>query len=164
MKRTLCVTLVILLLLTFTGCKDNSDSYIKPANFYYSNTSVTFFKSDAVIAHEVRETVNYNDNIVDILNAYLKGPVSDKLSSPFPTGLRVVATQIINDSIVITFNNELASLSGLDLTIACSCICATVAELTGYNRVEFKSDGSLPDNLTSLVFSYDELLFIDDAI
>ena len=164
MKRLLCIVLIFLLLLTFSGCRDNSDDFKKPANFYYQNASVAFFDTDSVIAHEVRETVIYNGQVVDILNAYLKGPVSDKLVSPFPTDLRVITTQRVNDYIVITFSKEFSYLSGLDLTIACSCICATVVELTGYNTVEFKSEGSLPDDLTSLVISYDELLLMDEAL
>lgn len=164
MKRLVSLVLAVLLLLTFSGCVRNSDNYKAPANFYYQNTSVKFFEADSVIAHEIRETVNYDGDIVAILNTYLKGPVSDKLLSPFPAGLQVVTTQRINDYIVITLSKEFSSLSGLDLTIACSCICATIMELTGCEIIEFKSEEPLPDNLTTLVFTYDDLYFIDEVL
>lgn len=163
MKRLFCILLIVLLLM-FSGCKNNPDNFQKPANFYYQNSSGSFFNSDSVITHEIRETSIYNGRIEDILNSYLEGPVSDKLVSPFPTGLNVITVQHINNYIVITFSDEFSRLSGLDLTIACSCICATVAELTGYNTVEIKTEGSFPDNLTSLVVSYDELLFMDESL
>ena len=162
MKRLFCILLVVFILI-LSGCKNNPDNFKEPANFYYQNSSDSFFNADSVIAHEIRETAIYNGKILDILNTYLEGPATDKLNSPFPNGLKVITVQRVNNCIEITFSEEFSTLSGLDLTIACSCICATVAELTGYNTVEIKTEGSFPDNSTSLVVSYDELLFMDES-
>ena len=163
MKRYLCCILIALLIITSTGCRSNSDNFKEPVNFYYTSATVSFFESDSVIASEVRETADYKGNILDTLNSYLRGPVSDKLTSPFPVELKVISTEQKDNTIIILFNKQFSSLTGLNLTIACSCICATVVELTGCETVEFKSEGPLPDSVPSLVFSCDNLLLRDSV-
>ncbi len=163
MKRHLCIVLTVLALILTSACDNNSDNFKEPANFYYTNATVSFFEAESVIAPEVRETVDQNGNITDIINVYLSGPISDKLTSPFPAGLSIISAQRTKDTYSLTFNKQFSSLSGLDLTIACSCICATVAELTNCNTVEIIYEGQQSQNTSPLTFSYDSLLFLDSV-
>ena len=163
MKRFLCLLLTVFILVCSAGCHKDAENYEAPANFYYLNAEVAFFEIDSVIAPEIRETADHNRKLLSILNEYLKGPVSDKLVSPFPANLNAIHIQQNNGAYSIMFSKQFSALSGLDLTIACSCICATVTELTGCQSVEIKSEGALPGNAESLVFTYDSLQFLDTA-
>ena len=163
MKRILCFILLLTILAVGSGCNKNSDNYKMPANFYYRNASVAFFEDDSIIAFEVRETVTQKDNLIDLLNTYLSGPFSDKLVSPFPSGLKVISAEQQNNTLIITLNKVFSTISGLDLTVACSCIYTTVTELTGCTTVEIQTEGQLPDNVTSIVLSNENLLFTDSV-
>ena len=163
MKRILCFILVLTILALSSGCDKNSDNFKMPANFYYRNASVAFFEDDSIIAFEVREIAAQKDNLVDLLNTYLDGPISHELVSPFPSGLKAISAERNDDTLVITFNKMFSTLSGLDLTVACSCIYATITELTDCTTVEIKTEGQLPDNVTSIVLSNEDLLFTDSV-
>lgn len=163
MKRILCFILVLTILALGSGCDKNSDNFKMPANFYYRNASVAFFEDDSIIAFEVRETAAQKDNLVDLINTYLDGPISHELVSPFPSGLTVISTEQKDDTLILTFNKVFSTLSGLDLTVACSCICATVTALTGCTTVEIKTEGQRPDNVISIVLSNEDLLFTDSV-
>ena len=161
MKRYFLILIAVFTFSILSGCGRTSENFEQPANFYYKSTDVSFFEEDSVISPEIRETARFNGNMLDTVNAYLQGPVSDKLTSPFPTGLKAVKLTTDESNAQLHLNEESLSLSGLDATIAYSCLCATVTELTGCETVDIHLENSDGVTVQTLHFSYTDLLFID---
>ena len=161
MKRLLLILIAVVLLLTALGCTKKTESFSVPENFYYRRNSVAFHTDDAVIKPEIRETADCRDKILDTVNLYLQGPVSDKFVSPFPQGLTALSIEQIDDSLVLQLNDSFNNLNGLERTIACSCLFRTLTDLTGCNIVEIQFSSADRNGFDSIILSNDDLCFAD---
>ena len=83
--------------------------------------------------------------------------------SPFPQNLQVKAIERTGDTVVITFTEEFSSLSGLDLSIACACICTTVNELIGNCDIRIESPTPFADGTYIIEISNDQLFLLDNS-
>ena len=164
MKRLLLILLVVVCLLTTFGCNKNTESFSAPTNFYYRRNSVLFYTVDAVITPEIRETVQCNENILDVVNLYLQGPASNELSSPFPSNLAALAIVQDEDVISIQLNDAIADLSGVTQTIAYSCLFKTLTDLTDCTVVEIQILSHSGSTVDTLTLSDENLYFIDSDL
>ena len=164
MKRLLLIFIVAVFLFTVLGCTKKTESFSVPENFYYRRNSVSFHTDDAVIKPEVRETEEYRDNILDIVNLYLRGPVSDKFASPFPQDLTAISIEQSDSSLVLELSDSFNNLNGLERTIACSCIFRTLTDLTGCNTVEIQFSSADSNGSNSIILSNEDLCFADAAL
>lgn len=162
MKRLLSLLLILSLLLPLASCA--SDPYTCPGNFYYRRTETFFEGTDGVIAGEERELEGIQDDIGAILEAYLEGPASGELESPFPRDTKVLEWEMILGSLHINFNEAFAQLSGIDLTIACSCIAQTFLELTDASTIRIRANGALLNGSAYVIMSADNLNLSDDSV
>lgn len=164
MKRLLLILIATVLFLSAFGCTNKTESFLEPENFYYRRNSVAFHTDDAVIKPEVRETEQCNNNILDTINLYLQGPISDKFISPFPQELSALAIEHSDDSLILQLSDSFNGLSGLERTIACSCLFRTLTDLTGYTIIEiqFSSSGNNGDDIITL--SNEDFRFADSGL
>ena len=161
MKRYIWIFLAVFTFSVLAGCGKSAENFKEPTNFYYITTDVSFFEEDSVISPEIRETVQFNGNILTTINAYFQGPASEKLVSPFPAGLEAVDVIISGSTALLYLNDPFATLEGLDATIACSCICATITNMTDCEAVEIHIENTEGTVEQILYFSYEDLLFMD---
>ena len=158
--KKFCIMLAIVLLLSCVwGCQQETT---EPAGiaFYYCVTDLTFGAQDSVITAEYRQNIP-QDNWAQVLDLYLQGPTSDTLRSPFPAGLKTLKTTMENTTMYVTFSEKLASLSGLELTLACSCICMTCMALSGAETVVISAEDALLDGQKSITMDANTLLLLD---
>lgn len=137
MKRFLCTVLVFLSLLPLFGCKDR-DSH--PVNFYYCEETISYDDGDAIIRAEQRKLSVPSNDIDKIVNLYLEGPKSTTLVSPFPAGTKLVNFSSGKQSLEIILSDEIASLTGVELTIACGCLASTVIALSQAETVVIRAE------------------------
>ena len=164
MKRLLLILIAAVFLLTASGCTKNTESFSAPENFYYRRNSVAFHSDDAVIKPEIRETEECSDNILDAVNLYLQGPVSDKFLSPFPQGLTALSIEQIDGSLVLQLSDSFNNLNGLERTIACSCLFRTLTDLTGCNIIEIQFSSADSKGSDSIILSDEDLCFADAGL
>ena len=72
-------------------------------------------------------------------------------------------TAMDQNTLYVTVSKELAQLSGLELTLACSCLSMTCMELTGAENIVISAENSLLDGQKSITMNKDTLLLIDKA-
>ena len=161
MKRLMGFLLCLLLVLGCTGCKDAPEGN-PPLNFYYRTASLSFSAGSTSIKKEARD-VPEQDSWAQVLNIYLAGPEDSSLRSPFPANLQTVKTTMENKTVYITVTRELAALTGLDLTLACSCLALTCLELTGAQTVVISAEGELLFGQKSITMTKDTLLISNTA-
>ena len=69
--------------------------------------------------------------------------------------------ELSENSALVILNDATARLTGLDLTIACACLTATVCDMTGVQMVTIKAETQLLDGNKSITMQRDHLLLLD---
>lgn len=159
MKR---ITAFLLCLLLLAGCSNSGPKI--PGNFYYKRAETTYGTSNGVIAPEVREIDGLISDLSVLLSVYFAGPENKELESPFPKNTTVENWELKGTTLILTLSREFASLSGLDLTVACACITQTMLELTPAQTVVIETKHSPMDTNISVTMSAETLLLIDDSM
>ena len=162
MKRIICMVLCLMLLAACVGCQKEGQPGGNSIAFYYPNAQLSYQASSAAITPEYR-TFHQWENWAQVLNIYLGGPETMGYDTPFPAGLRVVKTVMENDTVYVTVSQELTSLTGLELTIACSCLAMTTLELTGAKTVVLRATDGLLGGQKSMTMDKNTLLLLDTA-
>lgn len=167
MKRYSISILIVLLLFSFCGCKQKGTDFVEPVTFYYCNDIVSNEISSNdfynVFVGETHEGAGYINNLQALLALYLQGPADEALITPFPDDLQILSIHEENLHIALIVSNDFASLTGLDLTIACTCLSMTVMELTGCNSVLISAESTLLDENDSITMTRDILVFSDNT-
>lgn len=161
MKRMICLLLSGVLLLVCCGCAKKTPVQQDGIVFYYPNAQLTFQPGSSIYGSEVRSLAT-PDNWAQVLNIYFLGPEGEHLTSPFPSGLTVKKTIMTKDTIYITVSDHLTELSGLDMTIACSCLTLTAMALSGVERVVINAENALLDGQKKISMDKNNLLLSED--
>ena len=161
MKRIFSILILICLLFSLTACRQESDPVVEPANFYYRNSDIAFGAEDGLISVYVAETKDLNGKIIDILNLYVKGPYDSRHKFTFPSGTTVLRCNVSGDTTFIMVSNEFARLTGIDLTVACTCLAKTVMDLTGTDKITISASDVPLEGNTSITISRGNVLLKD---
>ncbi len=158
MKKWLLILLCLLVLSSAVGCGRDS-AHTDGVAFYYRTASL----SGAGLQAEYREEFKPDDDLKTILRAYILGPETEELVSPFRSEHRVLTATVENDTVFITMSTSFANMQGLELMLACSCLTVTALELTGAQRVSISAEGILLEGQASIVLTRDSLVLSDDS-
>ncbi len=161
MRRWICLLIPAIMLLLILGCTNNKTEYIQPVSVYYCRSQIIYNAIDGVLAPETREFSGFENDLRGFLNQYLKGPYSDKLSSPFPTGGWILALDRQNAQMHIRLSMHFSQLSGKEQTLACACISKTVFELIDCESVCLYIDGSQDSEDIAITITKEDLLLMD---
>lgn len=157
MKKYTAVLLCLLLFLS--GCSQTPED-ASAVNFYYLSAEISYSGDSSTIESEIRSDTQMEPT-EQILRTYLAGPTSAHLRSPFPAGLRLVEYRQESETVYLCLSQELATLSNLDLTLACSCITLTCLDLTDAQQVCIEAEDSLLAGNKSIIMDRQSLLLTD---
>lgn len=160
MNRLICLMLLLVLLLP--GCRQQEE-YTEPVRFYFVRNQVTYFTSDGVITSEMREAQGHRNDFEYLLKIYLAGPENPELKRVFPKNIALVKLELNDGKALVVLSDAAARLTGLDLTIACACLTATVCELTGVISVTIRAETQLLDGQKSITMDRNHLLLLDSS-
>ena len=166
MRKQIAFLLCLCLLLPLCGCNTNqTDTPREPVRFFYPRTTDTidFTSPDGAITYEDREGAGYTGNFPYLLNLYLRGPVDQTLSNPFPAATSLVELQVYGSYAFVTLSDSFAQLSGMELTIACACLTLTVTTLTKADYVCLRAQTQPLDGKEQLTLHAKDFLFTDDT-
>ena len=141
-KRMICLILLFCVAATLPACVQNQDKIQVPVNFYYLRQETTYGSADSLIAPITAEGADYSNDPAGLLSQYLKGPGQNGWVSPFPRGTQLLSMELVNGFLRLTLSENFASLTGMDLTIACACLTLTALDLTGANSVRISVEGA----------------------
>lgn len=164
MKRFMYILVVVSILVCLCSCGNNTKDVESPALFYYKRSAVSFFSEESVIDAEVRETINYGDDMFSLLNAYLAGPESEQFSSTFPANTSVKEISHNENAYTIKLSEHFSELCGLDLSIAVSCITRTVSNITQCDQVEIQIENPGANAFTKYVMSTEDICTFDSVM
>lgn len=161
MKRIFSLILSILLVISLCACRRQQASFEAPVQFYYRSASLSYNSENAVICAESREGSGYA--LIDLMDLYLQGPVSNEYQSPFPTGVTVLSMETVEDKVYIALSEPFAELNGIALTLACACLSKTVMEFTGTSAVEISVPNTTLNGSASIVMDAQNILLLDSS-
>ncbi len=159
MKHLVCLLFAVVFLFGICACSQAAPE--NPVNYYYPLLKDTCAAGDRVFAAEVRERTIMSDVSV-LIAKYLLGPIDTTLMSPFPAGTRLVNLHTEGTVLTITLSDRFATLSGLELTLACSALSMTCMELTGATTVQIRAQ-KLPLNGAEQITIHAEDLLLTDT-
>lgn len=144
MKYRKLLSLVLALLL-LCGCTATSNSVQGWVDFYYLKNDLNLDKDNSMIVPESVDIGEQSNDLKAALELYLQGPQSGYLYSPFPDDIKLIAVQKIEGRVEITMNARLASLTGIELTLACCCLAKTCTSISGIEEIRIFSQDRLLD-------------------
>lgn len=159
MKKTWSYVLIFLLLLGLCGCSDGNQTHNTVA-FYYRNPTFSYDAQCSALTAEQRDSTAFSSH-EEILAAYFAGPLSENLVSPFPSGLELILMTKDANTLFLTLSDEIAELSGLELTFACCCIAKTCLELTDAENVVISAETGLLGGEKSITVNEDNMNLLD---
>ena len=159
MKR--CISLFIICLTLFAaGCKNGSVINL-PIKFYYPNATLSYGTQEGLFSNELRE--GSNKTAQESISEYLKGPSDHAFSNPFPTNTILLEYELKDDTAYLILSDNYAQLTGLDLSIANTCLSMTVLELTGALSVSISCESARLDGQTSVIMNQYSALLYDSS-
>ena len=154
--RRIWICLLVMLLLC--GCASPAVDSDQQVTFYYVQSEIDFQGQNGVIAPEIREIGNRSDDLSYLLSLYLQGPQSDALRSPFPENLTLVQIRQEEAYLEVVVSQRLSNLTGMELTLACSCLAKTCMDLSGAQEVRISAQEQLLDGASYITITADSIL------
>lgn len=161
LKRIIALLMLIACLLSLNAC-NTSEQLESPVAYYYLRNDVEFDGDNCVIHAEMRESAGFENNITYLLRLYLAGPSSNDYKNPFPYNVNLLSLSYENATLVATFNENFATLFGLDLTLAAVCFARTAMELSGASTVKIQREHGLLDGQLCIIIDESTVQYWDD--
>ena len=167
MKRLTAFLLLFLMLFSLCACSQEKE-IVYPVTYHYLRSplpgdEISHGAADSVIATDVRDGNGYQNDYTYLLDIYLLGPLDRNCRSPFPVGTNLKNLSLENGAATILLSDDFAELSGIDLTLACSCLTLTVMDMTGVESVTIRAEDSLLDGKESITMDASMLILVDHA-
>lgn len=167
MKRLTAILLLILILPYLCAC--TREEMVYPVSYHYlrapeSNGEIFHGSADSVITPEIREGDGHQGDNTHFLEIYLLGPLDRDFRSPFPVGTALIDFDLEDSAATVLLSDHFGTLSGIDLTLACSCLTLTVMDLTGADTVTIMAEDALLDGKESVTIDRSNLFLTDDTV
>lgn len=156
MKRTL---LLLALSLLLTGCGSRSETLTQYGVCFLSDGGS---ETGAALENEMRTLPAGRGAVDGLMRILLTGPESDGLVSPFPADTKLRGWRVDQGIALIDLTEPYGDLSGVDLTLADSCIVLTLCQLDSVDAVYLTVEGS-PRPFRDRVISPADLLLDNGA-
>ena len=163
MKKLLCIFLVLSCLLSLTACVQQDEHPEPTVTVYYRRASLTYGAADSVIASTQLKSSGREGDHAYLIRKYLASTPDEAFVSPFPKGVTLISFKLEGLTAKVVLSNEIADLTGMNLTIALTCLTQTVMSLTTCEEVIISANTRLIDGQNFITLSKDSYLLVDDT-
>ncbi len=154
MKRLICMLLAVFLF----GCSA-APSFTEKVTLYYPSADAPDNYGQLIVQLPLEGSGKTAEEVLDTYFSKNDNP----LIVPFPAGVSISSLKQKENHVTLMLSDEFASLSGIDLTKACICICKTISDLTGVSTVTIGCRSALIDGEQSITFTPDSVLWLDEG-
>lgn len=162
MKKLISLLLCSAMILTLCACGQNFPE--ESGQFYYRRIQPAYGADDGIIAPEIRKFPANQSDLSEMLECYFSGPESRGLESPFPRNTHVISWGIQDETLSLNLSEPFAALSGVDLTVACSCIARTFLEILPIETVTIQVMRKTLNGQKSISLGINDMSFLDDGL
>ena len=162
MKKIICFLLVLCTFVGIVGCtaKETPENSI---TVYYRREKLIYGSADSVIAAAYLETDGRTQNYKDLLNQYFAATPGDGFATTFPEDLKLVSFKLEGLTVKVVLSDQIAAYSGMNLTIALTCLTQTIMSLTGCHEVIISANTAQLDGQNFITLNRDSYLLLDDS-
>lgn len=161
MKKAMVFLLLFVIVLSHCACLfPTTDPHA--VTFYYVKDNEKFDGISDIIVPFYPITEIPIDNYTELLKLYFNGPTNYSCYSPFPAGTTLEDLYITRSKAKLTLSPHFATISDVELTIACACLTRTVIGMTGVNSVQILVNGAQLCGEDSLTFNRNSFTYYDD--
>ena len=164
MKKILSFLLFFILVGTMFGCHQPEQPLKSPVKFYYPVNSRHLKENDTIIKSELREGAGYEKDLLAFTDRYVNGPQSGELISIFPEDCYPVSVCRNGDIITVYMSSSFAKLTGIDLTLACTCLSMTLMDFVDAQTVTICVKDTRLDGQRSIVMTRDSFSLLDESL
>ncbi len=162
MKKLISLLLCAAMTLALCACRQNPPG--ESGMFYYRRIQPAYGTDDGIIAPESRNFSIIDDDLAEMLERYFAGPEARSLESPFPRNTHVISWGIQDETLTLNLSEPFAALSGVDLTVACSCIARTFLEILPIEKITIQVMHKTLNGQKNISLSREDLSFVDDGM
>lgn len=162
MKKLISLLLSAVMVVSLCACGQSQPE--QSGKFYYRRIQPAYGSADGMISPEIRTFSAVGNDLSEVLESYFSGPESRGLESPFPRNTRVNSWEMQEGTLLLTLNEPFAALSGVDLTVACSCIARTFLEILPIEEVTISVANKLLNGHEQISLRTDNMSFLDDGL
>lgn len=161
MKKAIAILLLLGCILSLLGCQAEHDAPQVPVTVYYKRAQMEYGTADGVIIKATLESAGHETDTVYLLQQYLCGTDRSDLSPTFPVDTRLISYHLEGLTAKIVLSDQLAQLTGIELSIACACLSKTVMSLSGCREVIISAEHAQLDNNNYITVSSNSYLMQD---
>lgn len=162
MKKLLCLLLVLCCFAGILGCAQQTPPE-NSVTVYYKREKPTYGTSDGVIAATYLDAAGREQDHAYLLGKYFRTTPGEGFAATFPTGLSLVSFKLEGLTAKVVLSDRIADLSGMELTIALTCLTQTIMSLTGCQEVIISAESKQLDGKNFITLSRDSYLLVDDS-
>lgn len=163
MKKILYFLLAFCCLFGLIGCAAEQAEPKNSVTVYYRRAKLTYGAEDSVITGIRMDTGGRAKDYTYLLTQYLQSSPGEDLADTFPADLTIYSFQLEALTAKVVLNARIADFSGMDLTIALTCLVKTVMSITGCQEVIISANGTQLDGQDFVTLSKDSFLLLDDS-
>lgn len=163
MKKILSLFLAVCCLAGILGCTAERKTPEDSVAVFYKKDKTTYGTPDGVIAETYMHAAGHEKDYAYLLNQYLKADPGDGFSSTFPKGVTLIHFKLEGLTAKVVLSDRIADLSGMELTIALTCLTQTVMSMTGCQEVIISASTKQLDGQNFITLSQDSYLLIDNS-
>lgn len=163
MKRILGFLLVLCCFASILGCTATKRTPDDSVSVFYKKEKITYGTSDGVIAETYMHAAGHEKEYAFLLNQYLKANPTEGFVSTFPRGVTMLGFRLEGLTAKVVLSDQIAELSGMDLTIALTCLTQTVMSMTGCQEVIISASTKQLDGQNFVTLNRDSYLLVDSS-
>ena len=141
MSKRSAVLLLCAALLAAGGCAHRESGSGKGQEYLIYYSALSNRESESAVAGEHRALSAGQETVPALMSLLLSQPESAGLTSPFPSGLRLLDWQLEEGRLHLDLSDHYYSLSGVDLTLADACLALTFCQLEEVDSVYVTVEG-----------------------
>ena len=93
------------------------------------------------VGYELRQLPEDQPPVEALMEELLTGPEGQELTSPFPTGARLLGWSLEAGELHLDLSGQYGGLTGVDLTVADACLALTLCQAPGVESVYVTVEG-----------------------
>ncbi len=163
MKRIAAFLLILCCLAGILGCTAEKKTPEDSVAVFYKKEKTTYGTSNGVICETYMHTSGHKAEYAYLLNQYLKADPGEGFAQTFPNGVRLLQFKLEGLTAKVVLSDRIADFSGMELTIALTCLTQTVMSMTGCQEVIISASTKQLDGQNFVTLNRDSYLLIDSS-
>lgn len=163
MKRIVSFLLILCCFTGILGCSADKKPSENSVAVFYRKDKTTYGTSDGVIAETYIYSSGHEAEYAYLLNQYLKATPGEGFAQTFPSGVTLIQFKLEGLTAKVILSDRIADYSGMELTIALTCLTQTVMSMTGCQEVIISASTKQLDGQNFVTLNRDSYLLTDSS-